>query len=161
MIKLIVSLVILIAVAVIPVLDNKNKFRLEMQLKDSYVFDGKKRDPNTTWEIASNQINENYVGNLLMTAFLNVKQYRTFSFGGGLNRPPSDLKGDAKEKKAVKYVDKEIKKGLYVQRIKKVAQSLNDEIYSVFNSIDDDLSRSHSCRGHLWISVVVITWHYL
>ena len=108
-----------------------------MQLKDSYVFDGKKRDPNTTWEIASNQINENYVGNLLMTAFLNVKQYRTFSFGGGLNRPPSDLKGDAKEKKAVKYVDKEIKKGLYVQRIKKVAQSLNDEIYSVFNSIDE------------------------
>ena len=115
----------------------ENKFRLEMQLKDSYVFDGKKRDPNTTWEIASNQINENYVGNLLMTAFLNVKQYRTFSFGGGLNRPPSDLKGDAKEKKAVKYVDKEIKKGLYVQRIKKVAQSLNDEIYSVFNSIDE------------------------
>ena len=114
-----------------------NKFRLEMQLKDSYVFDGKKRDPNTTWEIASNQINENYVGNLLMTAFLNVKQYRTFSFGGGLNRPPSDLKGDAKEKKAVKYVDKEIKKGLYVQRITKVAQSLNDEIYSVFNSIDE------------------------
>ena len=56
----------------------------------------KKRDPNTTWEIASNQINENYVGNLLMTAFLNVKQYRTFSFGGGLNRPPSDLKGDAR-----------------------------------------------------------------
>ena len=41
----------------------ENKFRLEMQLKDSYVFDGKKRDPNTTWEIASNQINENYVGN--------------------------------------------------------------------------------------------------
>ena len=30
MIKLIVSLVILISVAVIPVLDNKNKFRLEM-----------------------------------------------------------------------------------------------------------------------------------
>ena len=42
-----------------------------------------------------------------------------------------------KKKKAVKYVDKEIKKGLYVQRIKKVAQSLNDEIYSVFNSIDE------------------------
>ena len=72
-----------------------------------------------------------------MTAFLNVKQYRTFSFGGGLNRPPSDLQGDAKEKRAVRYVDKEIKKGLYVQRIKKVAQSLNDEIYSVFNSIDE------------------------
>ena len=115
----------------------ENKFRLEMQLKDSYVFDGKKRDPNTTWEIASNQINENYVGNLLMTAFLNVKQYRTFSFGGGLNRPPSDLQGDAKEKRAVRYVDKEIKKGLYVQRVKKVAQSLNDEILSVFNSIEE------------------------
>ena len=115
----------------------ENKFRLEMQLKDSYVFDGKKRDPNTTWEIASNQVDENYVGNLLMTAFLNVKQYRTFSFSGGLNRPPSDLKGDAKEKRAVKYVDKEIKKGIYVQRIKKAAKDLNDEILSVFNSVGE------------------------
>lgn len=120
----------------------ENKFRLEMQLKDIYVFDGKKRDPNTTWEIASNQVDENYVGNLLMTAFLNVKQYRTFSFSGGLNRPPSDLKGDAKEKKAIKYVDKEIKKGIYVQRIKKAAKDLNDEIITVYNSIDEYFKKS-------------------
>lgn len=117
----------------------ENRFRLEMKLKDIYSFDGKKREPNSTWGIASNQVDENYIGNLLLDGFLNVKQFRRYN----LNYR-SDLKGDVKSKKASKYVDKEIKKGIYLKRVTKVANELNDEIISVFNSIEQHFKNNSS-----------------
>lgn len=117
-----------------------NRFRVEMKLDDIYSFDGKKRDPKSTWAIASNQVDQNYVGNLLFDGFLNVKQYRAYDF----SYKSDDLKSNVKSKKASKYVDKEIKKGIYLNRVKKVANDLNSEIISVFNSIDSHFKNQSS-----------------
>ena len=118
-----------------------NRFRVEMKLDDIYSFDGKKRDPRSTWAIASNQVDENYVGNLLFDGFLNVKQFRRYNYSF---RADPDLKNHVKSKKATKYVDKEIKKGVYLNRVIKVANDLNTEIVSVFNSIDKHFKNENS-----------------
>ena len=108
-----------------------NKFRLEMHLEDLYSFDGKKGDPNSHWEIPSNQIDENFVKKLLLAGYLNVKQFSGFSVFD------IEQKGDKKSKKATKYVAKEMKKGVYFNRIRKVAADLNTEVSSVYNSVDE------------------------
>ena len=106
-----------------------NKFKLEMHLEDLYSFDGKKGDPNTHWEIPSNQIDEGFIKNLLFGGYLNVKHF------SGLFK--MEQKTDKKSKKATKYVAKEIKKGVYFKRIKKVAADLNAEVSSVYNSVEE------------------------
>ena len=42
-------------------------------------------------------------------------------------------------KKAVKYVDKEIKKGVFIKRMIKVSNELNNEVKEVFNSIEQKI----------------------
>ena len=108
-----------------------NKFRLEMHLEDLYSFDGKKGNPNSHWEIPSNQIDEKFVKKLLFAGYLNVKQFSGFSIFD------IEEKGDKKSKKATKYVAKEMKKGVYIKRIRKVAADLNTEVSSVYNSVDE------------------------
>mgnify|MGYP001577088937 FL=1 len=102
-----------------------------MHLEDLYSFDGKKGDPNSHWEIPSNQIDENFVKKLLLAGYLNVKQFSGFSVFD------IEQKGDKKSKKATKYVAKEMKKGVYFNRIRKVAADLNTEVSSVYNSVDE------------------------
>jgi len=107
---------------------SENQLLLEMHLNDIYSFDGKKGDPKTNWEIISGQIDETFVRNLLTRGYMNVKQ---FSYWLAIEK-----KGDAMAKKAVKYVDKEIKKGVFIKRIIKVSNDLNNEVKEVFNSIE-------------------------
>ena len=47
--------------------------------------------------------------------------------------------GDAMTKKAIKYVDKEIKKGIFIKRIIKVSNLLNKEVREVYSSIERKL----------------------
>ena len=42
-------------------------------------------------------------------------------------------------KKAFKYVDKEIKKGVYLQRMIKVSDQLKKEVKEVFTSIEEKI----------------------
>jgi len=113
----------------------EDKLKLEIHLEDLYSFDGKKGEPNTHWEIPSNKIDENFIKKLLFTGYLNVKQ-----FSGGLLQ--IEKKGDKKSKKATKYVAKELKKGIYIKRVAKVASDLNAEIKSIYNSVDEHLKNS-------------------
>lgn len=106
----------------------EGKFRVDMRLDDLYSFDGKKAEPKSTFNILKNEIDNEFINVLLSNGYLNVKQFRNFL--------ALQQKGDAKAKKAEKYTAKEIKKGVYLSRMKKVAQDLNTEVEMVFNSID-------------------------
>lgn len=108
-----------------------NKLLLEMHISDIYSFDGKKGDPKTNWEIISGQVDETFIRDLLTRGYMNVKQ-----FGYWL---AIEKKGDAMAKKAVKYVDKEIKKGVFIKRMIKVSNELNNEVKEVFNSIEQKI----------------------
>ena len=110
---------------------SENKLLLEMHLNDIYSFDGKKGEPKTNWEIISGQIDEAFIRDLLTRGFMNVKQ-----FGYWL---AIEKKGDAMAKKAVKYVDKEIKKGVFIKRMIKVSDALNNEVKEVFDSIEQKI----------------------
>lgn len=107
---------------------SENKLSVEMHLNDIYSFDGKKGDPKTNWEIISGQVDETFIRDLLTRGFTNVKQ---FSYWLAIEK-----KGDAMAKKAVKYVNKEIKKEVFIKRIIKVSNELNNEVKEVFNSIE-------------------------
>ena len=110
---------------------SENKLLLEMHLNDIYSFDGKKGEPKTNWEIISGQVDETFIRDLLTRGFMNVKQ-----FGYWL---AIEKKGDAMAKKAVKYVDKEIKKGVFIKRMIKVSDALNNEVKEVFDSIEQKI----------------------
>jgi|TARA_B110000240_G_scaffold143891_1_gene159232 hypothetical protein len=110
-----------------------NNLLLEMHLDDIYSFDGKKGNPKTSWEIINGQISDSYVRILLTKGFMNVKQFGRFL--------AMEKKGDAMARKAVKYVNKEIKKGVYIKRLKKVSNELNMEIKEVFGSIEEEIYR--------------------
>ena len=97
------------------------------------IFDGKKGNPKTSWEIINGQISDSYVRILLTKGFMNVKQFGRFL--------AMEKKGDAMARKAVKYVNKEIKKGVYIKRLKKVSNELNMEIKEVFGSIEEEIYR--------------------
>ena len=101
-----------------------NNLLLEMHLDDIYSFDGKKGNPKTSWEIINGQISDSYVRILLTKGFMNVKQFGRFL--------AMEKKGDAMARKAVKYVNKEIKKGVYIMFINKVSNELNMEIKEFF-----------------------------
>lgn len=112
----------------------EGKFRIDMQIEDQYTFDGKKASPNSTPEILFGTITEEYIKILLSKGFMNVKQY-----GGFL----SSLKtGDKKAKQADKYVSKELKKGVYLQRVKKLSTDLNAEVSAVYSSVKSFLVSS-------------------
>ena len=102
-----------------------------MRIDDVYSFDGKKGDPKTNWEIISGQIDETFIRDLLTRGYTNVKQ---FSYWLAIEK-----KGDAMAKKAVKYVDKEIKKGVFIKRMIKVSNGLNNEVKEVFDSIEQKI----------------------
>ena len=102
-----------------------------MYLDDIYSFDGKKGNPKTSWKIITGQISDSYVRILLTKGFMNVKQFGRFL--------AMEKKGDAMARKAVKYVNKEIKKGVYIKRLKKVSNELNMEIKEVFGSIEQKM----------------------
>tara|TARA_B100000780_G_C20949053_1_gene378594 strand:+ start:76 stop:720 length:645 start_codon:yes stop_codon:yes gene_type:complete len=108
-----------------------NNLLLEMYLDDIYSFDGKKGNPKTSWKIINGQISDSYVRILLTKGFMNVKQFGRFL--------AMEKKGDAMARKAVKYVNKEIKKGVYIKRLKKVSNELNMEIKEVFGSIEQKM----------------------
>ena len=110
---------------------SENKLLLEMHLNDIYSFDGKNGKPKTNWEIISGQVDETFKRDLLTSGFMNVKQ-----FGYWL---AIEKKGDAMAKKAVKYVDKEIKKGVFIKRMIKVSDALNNEVKEVFDSIEQKI----------------------
>ena len=110
---------------------SENQLLLEMRIDDVYSFDGKKGDPKTNWEIISGQIDETFIRDLLTRGYTNVKQ---FSYWLAIEK-----KGDAMAKKAVKYVDKEIKKGVFIKRMIKVSNGLNNEVKEVFDSIEQKI----------------------
>jgi hypothetical protein len=110
-----------------------NKLLLEMHLNDVYSFDGKKGEPNTNWEILSSQVDETFIRNLLTRGFTNVKQFSRLTIG------KKGVKGNAMAKKAVKYVDKEIKKGVFIKRMINLSDQLNKEVKEVFFSIEQKL----------------------
>ena len=110
---------------------SENKLLLEMHVNDIYSFDGKKGEPKTNWEIISGQVDEKFIRDLLTRGFMNVKQ-----FGYWL---AIEKKGDAMAKKAVKYVDKEIKKGVFIKRMIKVSNELNNEVKEVFDSVEQKI----------------------
>tara|TARA_B100001057_G_C22697991_1_gene890517 strand:+ start:380 stop:1024 length:645 start_codon:yes stop_codon:yes gene_type:complete len=110
---------------------SENKLTLEMHLNDIYSFDGKKGDPNTNWEIINGQVDETFIRDLLTRGYTNVKQFSSWL--------AIEKKGDAMAKKAIKYVNKEIKKGVFIKRIIKVSNELNNEVKEVFNSIEQKI----------------------
>ena len=112
---------------------SENRLLLEMHLNDIYSFDGKKGEPKTNWEIISSQVDETFIRNLLTRGFMNVKQFSRYSIG------KQGAEGDAMKKKAIKYVEKEIKKGVYIKRMIKVSEQLNNEIKEVFFSIEEKI----------------------
>lgn len=106
-----------------------NKFRMDFEIEDSYSFDGKKSNPKSTFEILNGNVNDEFMKILITKGFMDVKQY-----GGFL----SSLKtGDKKAKKAQKYVDKELKKGVYTQRLAKLSRDLNLEVNNLYNSLKE------------------------
>ena len=110
-----------------------NILQLEMHLNDIYSFDGKKGEPKTNWEIVSGEVDETFIRNLLTRGFTNVKQFSRLTIG------KKGAEGDAMLKKALKYVDKEIKKGVYLQRMIKVSDQLKKEVKEVFTSIEEKI----------------------
>jgi hypothetical protein len=104
-----------------------------MHLNDIYSFDGKKGEPKTNWEIVSGEVDETFIRNLLTRGFTNVKQFSRLTIG------KKGAEGDAMLKKALKYVDKEIKKGVYLQRMIKVSDQLKKEVKEVFTSIEEKI----------------------
>lgn len=110
------------------------RFRVDMKVDDLYSFDGKKSNPNSTIEILKGEVDEEFIKIILSKGFMDVKQY-----GGFL----SSLKtGDKKAKQAEKYVAKELSKGNYLTRVKKLSIDLNDEVSLVYSSINNFLKKS-------------------
>ena len=106
-----------------------NKFRMDFEIEDNYSFDGKKSNPKSTFEILNGNVNDEFMEILVSKGFMDVKQY-----GGFL----SSLKtGDKKAKKAQKYVDKELKKGVYTQRLAKLSKDLNSEVNDLYVSLKE------------------------
>lgn len=105
------------------------RFRIDMKVEDLYSFDGKKSNPNSTIEILNGSVNQEFIKVLLSKGFMDVNTY-----GGFL----TSLKtGDKKAKKAEKYVAKELNKGFYLDRAKKLSTDLNNEVNSIYSSIND------------------------
>lgn len=105
----------------------EGRFRLDFEINDQYTFDGKKTNPKSTFEILSGSTSIEFMKIILSNGFMDVKQY-----GGFL----SSLKtGDKKAKKAQKYVDKEVKKGIYIKRLDKLSNDLNSEVNQLFVSL--------------------------
>ena len=110
------------------------RFRMDMKIDDLYSFDGKKSTPNSTIEILNGEVDNEFIKIILSKGFMDVKQY-----GGFL----SSLKtGDKKAKKAEKYVAKELSKANYLSRVKKLSSDLNDEVNSLYTSVNDFFSQS-------------------
>lgn len=112
---------------------SENKLLLEMHLNDVYSFDGKKGEPRTNWGLVSSQVDETFIRDMLTRGFTNVKQFSRITIG------KKGAEGDAMAKKANKYVDKEIKKGIFIKRIIKVSDLLNKEVREVYSSIERKL----------------------
>lgn len=105
----------------------EGRFKFDFEIDDQYTFDGKKTNPKSTFEILSGSISIDFMKIILSNGFMDVKQY-----GGFL----SSLKtGDKKAKKAQKYVDKEISKGVYIKRLNKLSNDLNSEVNQLFVSL--------------------------
>lgn len=110
------------------------RFRIDLKVDDLYSFDGKKSNPNSTFEILNGEVDNEFIKIILSKGFMDVKQY-----GGFL----SSLKtGDKKAKKAEKYVAKELSKGNYLSRVQKLSTDLNDEVTSIYTSINDFFDQS-------------------
>lgn len=105
----------------------EGRFKFDFEIDDQYTFDGKKTNPKSTFEILSGSTSIDFMKIILSNGFMDVKQY-----GGFL----SSLKtGDKKAKKAQKYVDKEISKGVYIKRLNKLSNDLNSEVNQLFVSL--------------------------
>ncbi|MDB4016115.1 hypothetical protein N9483_07140 [Flavobacteriaceae bacterium] len=105
----------------------EDKFRMDLEVEDKYSFDGKKSNPKSTFEILSGNVNDDFMKTLVIKGFMDVKQY-----GGFL----SSLKtGDKKAKKAQKYVDKELKKGVYTDRLASLSNDLISEVDKLYSSL--------------------------